>query len=176
MRQNEVFGDFRGIHLAAAKPSVALMTKDALDGAEAPEGLSERERAAFVGVERRYVRLEGNELVVSIHLSRPLAEGVQASIYVFGYRADRPFGQMAKVHIQVGELSCAAYDQTTRLARPSVSVTRQPRRIEVRIPLETMENPQRILTSARTYLGELPLDWAAWRTLELSPAVKTAGR
>jgi hypothetical protein len=28
-------------------------------------------------------------------------------------------------------------------------------------------NPHRLFTSARTYIADLPLDWVAWRILEL---------
>src|SRR5205823_5871734 len=67
-----------------------------------PEELTPAERAAFVGVEWRAVRLEGDALVVSTVLSRPLAEAVEASFYLFGYRRDRSFGRMPKLRVEVG--------------------------------------------------------------------------
>ena len=134
-----------------------------------PEQLTEAERDRFVGVESRTVRLEGDKLVISIGLSRPLGHGVEASVYVFGYRSDRPFAGMPKLHVRFGELSHAVYDQGSALPRDTVQMTRQARQITIRIPLSVLGNPQRVLTSARTYLGEVPLNTLSWRVLELAP-------
>ena len=59
------------------------------------------------------------------------------------------------------------FDQDRIITNAGIEVTRQPTQVTVRIPLNTLGNPQRILTSAQTYLGDVPLDWASWRTLEL---------
>jgi len=45
---------------------------------------------------------------------------------------------------------------------------RGPRTLTIRIPLAALGMPEKILTSASTYLGEVPLDWASWRVLDLS--------
>ena len=81
---------------------------------EPPEELTASERAAFVGVEWRAVGLEGDRLVVSTVLSRPLAESVEASFYLFGYRWDRPFAGMPKLRVEVGLLGHRVLDQDRR--------------------------------------------------------------
>ena len=48
-----------------------------------------------------------------------------------------------------------------------ITVTRKPKEIVVSIPLRILGNPQRILTSENTYVGPVPLDWVAWRILEI---------
>jgi hypothetical protein len=48
-----------------------------------------------------------------------------------------------------------------------VSVTRAPGQITLRVPLAVLGDPQRILFSARTYLGDVPLDSTEWRALSL---------
>ncbi len=135
---------------------------------EIPEELTASERAAFVGVEWRFVRLEDDHLVVSVKLSRPLAEGVNASVYIFGYRFDRPFAQMPKLHVKLGVKHSAVYDQTTVLPKDMILVTRLPDEITIQVPLRALRDPQNILISARTYLGNVPLDSVSWRVLELS--------
>lgn len=167
VRPNELFGDFPVVPLRPSLSATPLSPARAEDLGEPAEELTETERAAFVGFEERSVSLEDRRLVMTIRFSRPLAEAVEASVFVFGYRRDTPFGQMPKLHLKLGALLHAVYDQNRRLPQESIQVTRQPKQITLRIPLETLGNPQRILTSARTSLGEIPLDWGSWRSLEL---------
>ena len=168
VRRNELFGDFPVIALRRHPSSISLHPKSAEGLLETPEELTDRERAAFVGFEERSVQLEGNELVLSIKFLRPLAEAVKASVDVFGYRTDRPFSEMPKLHIRFSTIGHEIYDQDRQLPRNILRVTHTPRQLIVRIPLRVLGDPQKILTSAQTYLGEVPLDWASWRVLELS--------
>ena len=167
IRPNELFGDFPSVALRSA-PTPRLLSADGGGPAEEPpDELTDQERAAFVGLEERSAALAGDTLVLSIAFSRPLAKAVEASVFVFGYRSDRPFAQMPKLHIRLGALTHAIYDQDRELPRSSCEVHRHLRRITLRIPLPLLGEPQRILTSARTSLGEVPLDVASWRILEL---------
>ena len=167
VRPNELFGDFPAISLRQSPLALRLLdgTRDVV---EAPEELTEQERAAFVGFEERSVQLNDGDLVLSFRFSRPLAQAVEGSVYIFGYRADRPFATMPKLHVKFGAITHGIYDQDRRLPKDALRVSRTPRELTVRVPLHALGNPQRILTSARTYLGEVPLDWVSWRVLELS--------
>ena len=164
---NELFGDFAGVQLPEVGTTLSLTERHAAGVPEVPEELSEREQAMFVGVEERIVRLERGDLVLSLEFSRPLAETVGASIYIFGYRSDRPFPEMPKLHIKLGPATTDVYDQHRRVPGEGVRVVRGLKQVTVRVPLTLLGDPQRVLTSARTYMGEVPLDWVAWRVLEL---------
>jgi hypothetical protein len=170
IRPNEVFGDFPLIQLRnRTAPTTLAVPPQEAQPAEPAEQLTPEEREVFVGVEWKFVRLEGDSVVVSFEFSRPLAEGVEASLSIFGYRTDRPFAHMPKIQFRIGETGWAVYDQNRKLSRALGRVTKDSRQITVRVPLKTLGEPQRLLTSARTYLGELPLDWVSWRLMELSP-------
>lgn len=172
VRRNELFGDFPAVRLSAAarRAGVGDAAVDVAARADMPEELTDFEQAAFVGVEWRFARLKGNQLELSIQFSKPLARGVEASIYVFGYRTDRPFDQMPKIHLKLGEFSHAAYDQNRKLARETFAIERETDGITVRIPLQALGSPTRVLTSAQTYLADVPLDWVSWQVLELPVA------
>jgi len=120
-----------------------------------------------VGVEWRAVGLEGDRLVVSTVLSRPLAESVEASFYLFGYRWDRPFAGMPKLRVEVGLLGHRVLDQDRRLPGGTVDVVREVRAIAVRVPLAALGRPERAFLSARTSVADVPLDWTSWRVREL---------
>ena len=168
IRPNELFGEFPLVRLTSGSaPAMAAVGRSG-DGTEPPEELTDEERAKFVGVEERRMWLEDSRLVLSVRYSRPLAEAVGLSLFVFGYRADRPFAQMPKLHLKMGALIQTVLDQDRPMPNAGITIARQPTQAIIRIPLAVLGNPQRILTSARTYLGDVPLDWTSWRTLELA--------
>ena len=173
IRPNELFGEAPPVVLGASAAVLQHGTASREELLAPTEQLTESERAAFVGVETRAVQLTGDHLVLSLEFSRPLGRAVIASVYVFGYRPDRPFTQMPKLHVQLGPLHSAAFDQDHRLPRGTIRVERRARRMRLIIPLSVLGDPQRILISAQTYLGDIPLDWTSWRILEL-PARRAA--
>ncbi len=167
VRTNELFSNYPEVVLWAGAADTALGPEGVDFDQEVSDELTETERAAFVGVEWRTVRRAGDDLTLTLRLSRPLAEGVGASIYLLGYRADQAFATLPKVHVQIGYLDTAVYDQEHELPEAGVVVTRAPTQIELRIPLALLGRPQRLLISARTYVGPVPLDSAAWRVVIL---------
>ena len=134
---------------------------------ELPEELNDQERFAFVGVDWKYLRWETGNLIVTIGLSKPLAQDVEASIYFFGYNSKIPFCQMPKINVRLGVLSYSVYDQNKRLEQGEVRVSRSPKEITITVPLKLLGYPQKVLTSARTSLGNFPLDNASWVVVEL---------
>ena len=173
VRLNELFGDFEGVPLYPQMPSVDLSQAHSEPAQKELEELTEEEQTAFVGLEWRYAQREGEDLVLSFAFSRPLAREVAVSVYVFGYRDDHPFERMPKLHLKIGVLHHAVYDQDNVLPPQAVRVSREANQIVLRIPLEVLGNPHRILTSAQTYLADVALDWTSWRVLELDDAVQS---
>jgi LmbE family N-acetylglucosaminyl deacetylase len=169
LRANELFGDFPAVTLSVTtnKPAPLSGHLGPKRAVEPPKEPTDTARAVFVGLHQRFVSLEDDDLVVSIGLSQPLGEGVETSIYLFGYRNDRPFGEMPKLCVKFGESSQAVFDQNRRLKRENLEVIRRPNTITVRVNLSALGDPQRVLCSARSYLGDVPMDWVSWRALEL---------
>jgi len=127
------------------------------------------QRAAFVGVESQFAKIEEGMLVFSLRLSRPLTEEVSLSLNLFGCRKDRPFQSMPKLRIVLGARTCRIFDQGERIPQGAILFSRRRESITVRIPLAAAGNPHRLLISTRTYLKDVPLDWGAWRVLDIVP-------
>ena len=168
VRTDELFGDLPVVPLQAGAPDVSLAAGGAISSTRTLDSLNETEQAAFVGVEWRTVKLDGSDLVVSLDFSRPLAHDVRASVYVFGYRSDRPFPEMPKLHARLGEGSYAVFDQDRELPADAWQIDRSAKQISLHLPLALLGDPQCLLIGARTYLGDVPLDWVSWRILEVS--------
>ena len=174
VRGDEFFGDFPSVHLrrGAGDEPATLDVRQSED--QMPEQLTEEERAAYLGIEKRSTRLEGSNLVMSLEFSRPIARTVGVDVHLFGYRADTAFAEMPKIRVHVGAATHDIFDQNRHLPGHSAQGFRDGRSITLNIPLDLLGNPERILTDARTRLGFVPLDWVAWRTLELDPAPPAA--
>ncbi len=172
VRSDELFGDFPDILLDVNAPSHS--TSENTLGKAAEVGVVEEEPAYLVGIVKRTVKIENDALVLSLDLTHSLAREVGSSAYLFGYRSDRPFPEMPKLHIKLGAISHELYDGRRRIPWDRIAVARAGRHIDIRVPLDMMGSPQRILTSAKTYAGDIPLDWAAWRILDVRnvPAAK----
>lgn len=164
---NELFSDYAPVVLRTNTPTSSVLEGGTARAAESSETLTETEQAAFIGVEHEYVRLEQSNLVFSVKLSRPLTREVEASLSICGYRTDRPFGQMPKLHVRIGENGYTVSNQDRKLPRQTIEVSRTDKEMTIRVPLDALGDPQRVLTSARTLLADVSLDWAAWRILEL---------
>ena len=156
VRPNELFGDFPTGRINPVHP------------AQISEDVTEEDRAAFVGLTWQAISLEGDDLTLSFRFSRPLAKEVTAFIYLFGYRADHPFAEMPKVRVNVGMFHTAISDRLGTLKRAKVQVIRRSKEVALRIPLELLGDPQRILVSAHTSLGGIPLDRGSWHIVDLT--------
>ena len=168
---NELFGDIPPLKLHLDENiSIISGQKKLLTTMELPEELNDQERSAFVGVDWKSLRWEAQRLIVTIGLSKPLAQDVEASIYFYGYNKTTPFEQMPKINVRLGVLSYSVYDQNRRLDQEVVYVDRSSNDVTISVPLELLGYPQKILTSARTSLGNFPLDNASWVVVELNPS------
>lgn len=164
MRTRELFSDFPQLQ-RGGKDTIPAGAADA-DGAAA-EQLTEEERAHVVGLEWRSMVVQDSNLVLRVVMSRPVGEAVEMQVTAFGYRTDVPFEKMPKLHVTLSALGVKVLDQGRPLPRDTVTVERNPKEFTVKIPLAALGNPRRLLASARTHLGLVPLDSVSWRVLEL---------
>ena len=148
--------------------STPLTDKSAQAALEEPETLSDMQRASFLGFEERTVQIKDGNLELNVSLSKSFGKDVGVSVYVYGYRPDIAFADMPKLHIKFGAIQHSIFDQDNRLPSSSITVTRLPRQITMEIPLHLLGDPDRILTGARSYLGDVPMDWLSWRELDLT--------
>lgn len=168
VRPNELFGDLPAIYLHAKHNFDQDATGPADEIPALPDELTDEERASYTGVEWNFARRENDALVLCVNVSRPLAQTVEAEVSIFGYRPDRPFSQMPKLRISLGELNYKVMDGPRRLDDHTAKVTYRNKSITLRVALGDLGNPDRILIAAKTSRAQVPFDWVAWRILRLS--------
>jgi len=166
VRRNELFGNYLPL---IGKSREEWPRKEASEQDSISEELTEEERARFVGIEARSMKVGDGKLAVTVTFSRPFGHAVSFSLYAFGYRRDVPFEKMPKLHMRFTAIGHELLDQDRKLALDLVQVRRTSHEISVGLPLDLLGNPVKILTGANTYLAELPLDWAPLRIFDFEP-------
>jgi LmbE family N-acetylglucosaminyl deacetylase len=170
IRSNELFGDFKPVDLK-------FNVHDAVIPSESKEEeifqddrlLTDNQKVAFVGIQERTVRVVNDRLEMTVNLSRPIGKAVGVTFYLFGYRGNMPFEQMPKIIIKTGTILYDVFDQGQKLPEDTIRIDRRARSIVLTVPLKLLGNPEKILTSAQTYLGKIPLDWLSWHVIDLLP-------
>jgi len=168
VRTNELFGRFPLIKLKQNESSSKPLGSRTIELTELPEQVLDEERLLFLGLEEETVSLEDGYLVYNIKLARPLARTVGVSLFVFGWRQGEPFAKMPKLHIRFGAVRYRVFDQTLPVNTKLIKVSRKPREINIRVPVNLLGRPERVLTSVHIYSLDVALDWVSWRILEIS--------
>ena len=161
VRANELFDVIDEIPISPGEEVEILPAETAFTG-EALLLHPEDQQAAFTEAEVRTVKLEDDQLVFAVELQEPLAGDVHAKVWTMGYRADIPFGEMPKLFMDMSADGYKIYDRGQELPQDSITVTGSSNRSEVRVPLALLGDPQRVMVSAQTNMGDVPLDNIPW--------------
>ncbi len=193
VRKTELFGDFPDIVLPAGAADRDLPEEDnsqfrpdeALfdELAERADGLrpiaeqirSETEALGdddndFIG---RGIHADETHLTLtlSFQFRKRFLRDVVLTVSLFGHRAGVPFGEMPKIVVETtADRLLSVQDLHTDLPPGSVELLPGGHENEVvlRVPLALLGAPEKILTSAQLSAGHLPIDWVAWRAIDLS--------
>lgn len=166
---NELFGDYPVITIHPGQSAdLQTLQERGQPSTALYEHLNDLERRTFVDIQGVTVQRSNDTLVFTLHTTRAIEPGASLSLYVFSYRKDRPFNQMPKLHVLLASnQEPLVEDQTQPLASSAVQVEEEPTFSRITIPEELLGKPDRVMTSARTVFGTVPLDWSPWRLIEL---------
>ncbi len=118
---------------------------------------------------------DGQALTAAFRFRRPVAPPARMSIRLYGYRGDRPFGDLPKIEIEAGpdEILSVA-DLNRRQPADAVQlVSGANDEIAVRVPYALLGRPEKILAGALLLKKRLPIDGIPWRVLDLAGAPLT---
>ena len=190
IRKSEIFGDFPDIVLPGSSGTVDIAEDDnsqfradetllqefsqSSNNWESIEHQSETETQA-VGTHdndftTRSISADATHLTLSFRFQRPLSRFVTLSISLFGYRAETQFGDMPKIHIELtSQKVVSVADLDVKLPPNLVELAAgAPDEIHLRVPLSLLGDPEKILAGASLSRGEIPVDWVAWRAIDLT--------
>ncbi len=174
VRTNEMFGDFPTYHIHASS-ATDLGEGELFAESELPEEFTPEEKDAYVYIEKRRASIEDGQIVLSTRFKNPLKEKTRLSIYLFGYRADTPFGNMPKIRLEVGRFSHKFFDGSKRLMTPNIQFVQKEKQITIKVPRSVLGDPSLILTGVQASLEEFPLDCMAWRAVAVTSKNQNEG-
>lgn len=149
-----------------------LASEDAAWGRIAEQQDEEAAETAAVDCDflDRRISSDGANLTVVCKFSRPVPAKAATSLRFYGWRQDAPFGQMPKIHVRMAARKVKGVTDLDRKLDPgavTVPAGLLGDEVGVTVPLELLGNPEKLLVSASVSSGEMPLDWAAWRAVDL---------
>ena len=190
IRKSEIFGDFPDIVLPGSSGTIDIAEDDnsqfradetllqefsqSSNNWQAIENQSETENQAVSPHDNdfstRSISADGTHLILSFRFQRPLSRFVTLSVSLFGYRAETQFGDMPKIHIELtSQKVVSVADLDVKLPPNLVELAAgAPDEIHLRVPLSLLGDPEKILADASLSRGEIPIDWVAWRAIDLS--------
>ena len=190
MRKSELFGDFHDISLPGGSGTTEIAEEDmsqfradetllqefsqSSNNWGAIENQRDTEDQAILTHDndftRRSVSGDGTHLTLAFQFQKPLSRFVTLTISLFGYRTEIPFGEMPKIKIELSSRKIASVtDLDIKQPLDSVElVAGAPNEILLRIPFSLLGDPEKILADATLSRGQIPIDWVAWRAIDLS--------
>ena len=105
--------------------------------------------------------------IFAVDLDELLADNLVAKIWMMGYRGDTAFQDMPKIFMTISSGEVKILDGDGELPPDSVSISEKPSRVELRVPLSLLGDPERVLMSVQTHFGDVPLDNEPWVFLKI---------
>ncbi len=166
-RKNELFGDYPPI-VIKDNPNghIDWQSIEALQHIHVAS-VDEESRAQPVFDSLSYARQDGF-LYVRIMPKAWNDKLLGMNLYLLGYRRGLPFSYMPKYHLKISFSKFVdVFEKGRRVFVKDMKVMREGKAIVIKFPLASLENPHYILSSARSYLNNSPVDRTAWRVLSL---------
>jgi len=110
----------------------------------------------------------GEELWLEVLLTSALDEIGVLSLSIFSYRQGLPFAEMPKLVFKLFGKKMVVYEGSRSIYNPAIVYKIDKDRLQLRIPLETLKNPDTIFVSTRSAKEEINLDFGSWKVLEVA--------
>ncbi len=114
--------------------------------------------------------VDSNTFVLSGSLSPKLKTVAHVRFVFYGYRADTAFDKMPKIVVTFTHGISEMRDRGRPVIDPDMHAQLEGRRFSLWIPLQTLGQPEKILTSGGRVSGRASPNWDFWRTLDLPAA------
>lgn len=111
-------------------------------------------------------------LALRTAFERPVARQATVEVWLFGWRKDRPFADMPKLHILSGPTGVRAMDGTHRVASAALESRSSAHERSLGIPLGLLGDPRRILVSARGKMSRFSLEPPCWEVVQVNGTLR----
>jgi LmbE family N-acetylglucosaminyl deacetylase len=164
-RRNELFGDYPPIVIPNHPQGKIEWQETEVNHHAGVVPTEEASQASAVLSSLAYAR-QGKFLYIRVTPQTWNDKLLGVNLNVLGYRRGLPFSHMPKYHLKITfSKFVAVYEKGKRVFVKDMEVKRFGKEIVIKFPLDSLENPHYILSSARSYLKNTDIDRTAWRVL-----------
>ena len=165
IRQNEIFGSFPSVNLEASEVFIPADNAGSLLRI-IPQFWINLKKRLYIENESLSMQKKDNSLLIKVKFERPFSQDIRFIFALCGYRNDKPFASLPKIEVLIKGSSYKIYNKGDFIQK-ELKLTRNFNQVEIKIPLEVLGNPQRILFSGKSQDDHSLFDWWSWRIINL---------
>jgi hypothetical protein len=169
-RTNELFSDYPILELEPQKISSGeeILYSDASVMLEEERYPLETDHPQM-SEDRGFVSYAREADYLAVRLNNPKQSKVsyKVMLYVFGYSGVTPFVEMPKIRIIVRNQGCKVFSAKDKIKNHGVIIQARKEALVIKIPLKLLGDPDYLLTALKSYHGNLPVDFAAFRKIKI---------
>ena len=112
-----------------------------------------------------YVQKNG-KILIRLAVNHWESELSGIDVFLIGYKKDEPFAKMPKIRLNINfDRFISVYDGLARVFVKDLVFSHVNNALLIELPLSVLGDPEKILSSAKTYITDWPLEATEWRTL-----------
>jgi hypothetical protein len=166
-RKNELFGDYPEVELERQQ-DVRLYQ-------EVISGYSNMYTDSYIEALDNIIGKKGqvsyglidDSLLIRVEKTQRLNRRFSTMVYIFGYNYKIPFAKMPKIRIMTKYNKFKVFDGNKMINPEGMTLNLSDKELILHIPLKTLNDPDFILTSVKTYAGILPIDSTSFRKIKI---------
>jgi LmbE family N-acetylglucosaminyl deacetylase len=168
-RWNELFGDYPDIKLEKQASSnehpVSFFGFSSMF-AEPGAAITE-ERGPIENMGRVSYAVVDSSLFIRVEKTKEFNRRFSFMLYLFGYSSKVPFPSMPKIRIIARYNKFKAFDARKKIKAEGISLELNTHALILKVPLGMLGDPEFILTSMKSFGGDLPVDVTGFRKIEV---------
>jgi len=164
-RSDELFEQFSNINLNNQKNINVKDIKWQDVGLIHGSNFNSKDNQGLLGLS--YAVADSN-IYIKVGLKRLIDKDFGISIFLLGYSKSKDFSDMPKIHVIIGTTGIKIMDKDVLIPAGEDKPVYEGNSLIIKVPLNSLGNPDYILSSAETRAHDIPLDATAWRILELN--------
>lgn len=163
-RKNELFGHFNDILLEENKDKI-----------EWEEYVSQQRIVSHLADEEKHNRniiqsvayvQQNGKILIRLSVNHWESELSGINVFLIGYKKDEPFAKMPKIRLDINYgRFISVYDGLARIFVKDMIFSHANNVLLIELPLSALGDPEKILSNAKTYIADWPLEATEWRTL-----------
>lgn len=163
-RKNELFGRFSDILLEENKSKIEW--EKYVSKQRIISHLADEEKSSRNIIQSAAYAQQNGKLLIRLAVNHWESELSGINLFLIGYKKGEDFSEMPKIRININfDRFVAVYNGLTKVFIKDMMFSHANNVLLIEFPISDLGDPDKILSSVKTYIADWPLEATAWRTL-----------